>query len=257
MTFSLTATVPGPAGAVVSPDGFFNEDADVPQAVRIVQYYTVFTGYERDIATCTGTIVKPRVVLTAAHCLDMSGDYGHRIEYISYAKSKPRWVTIRAKNWVIHQRYNESSTQNDIGMLFLTKAASGVKIAKLPPQGDDLLPAFKNLLLLGWGEDQNGRDPAGLAVAIVDDYTAKAPTYFGRSFNPSTMIAAGRWREDERLFTGACRGDSGGPLFAMFGENAYVVGITSFGIEDCNGEAPTSFTKVAWYTDWIRANWGR
>jgi secreted trypsin-like serine protease len=240
------------ANAVVSPEGFYNASNSIPQAVRIVQYLPL-DGYEKDIAICTGTLVKWKVVVTAAHCLDKSGTYGYRIEYMHYNKSL--WVTIQAKSWLIHQRYNEATSQNDIGLIILSKPAFGLNIPKLPPQDDIKLHTFKNLVMLGWGEDQNGLSSNELAVAYVDDYTKKANAYFGSWFNPTTMIAAGRWRSDERLFTGACDGDSGGPLFASLGLNNYLVGITSFGDEDCNSGTPTAFTKVSAYTNWIRSNW--
>jgi hypothetical protein len=51
----------------------------------------------------------------------------------------------------------------------------------------------------------------------------------------------------ERVYTGACNGDSGGPLIASIKGVNKVVGITSWGKPGCNTKAPTVFSNVAYY----------
>jgi secreted trypsin-like serine protease len=74
--------------------------------------------------------------------------------------------------------------------------------------------------------------------------------YFN-SFNNDLMIAAGRFIERERVYSGACRGDSGGPLLATFGTTSVLLGVVSFGAIDCNASNPTAYTRVSAYLDWI------
>ena len=50
--------------------------------------------------------------------------------------------------------------------------------------------------------------------------------------------------------TGTCSGDSGGPL--VIGNT--LIGITSFGVEDCAGGYPSAFTRVTSFVNWLQAN---
>ena len=54
--------------------------------------------------------------------------------------------------------------------------------------------------------------------------------------------------------SGTCEGDSGGPIFLQDGENYFLVGLTSHGINDnlCRGTAV--FTSLIPFGDWLKAN---
>ena len=52
------------------------------------------------------------------------------------------------------------------------------------------------------------------------------------------------------LRTGACHGDSGGPLF----KGSRLVGIVSMGDPDCAGAVPDVFASVAGLRSWINAS---
>lgn len=56
-----------------------------------------------------------------------------------------------------------------------------------------------------------------------------------------------------------CNGDSGGPLTKEitieFHTNAYLFGITSFGVARCGvTDTPSVYTRITGYLDWIIAN---
>lgn len=58
--------------------------------------------------------------------------------------------------------------------------------------------------------------------------------------------------------TGACRGDSGGPLMYEFQVDKsyryFIIGIVSYGEEVCVRSSPTVFAKVSFFTKWILDN---
>jgi len=54
----------------------------------------------------------------------------------------------------------------------------------------------------------------------------------------------------EKIYGGACKGDSGSPVEAMLDGKRTVVGIIS-GSLACNSNLPEWFTNVAYYRDWI------
>lgn len=55
--------------------------------------------------------------------------------------------------------------------------------------------------------------------------------------------------------TDSCPGDSGGPLQVLAQDNLMyeVVGVVSFGLTDCGGSAPSVYTRVYQYLDWIES----
>jgi hypothetical protein len=106
----------------------------------------------------------------------------------------------------------------------------------------------KNFEILGWGINQAGEDATYLRYTKVrEQRQAALSLYSSTYFNQNTMLAAGRYLKRERIYTGACNGDSGGPLLATVGGVKKVVGITSWGKRGCNTKAPTVFTNVAYY----------
>lgn len=66
-------------------------------------------------------------------------------------------------------------------------------------------------------------------------------TYPFLIFRRSVICVEG---EEERS---ACQGDSGGPLIS----NDSLIGLTSFGSQNCPEGAPQVFTKIAKYAKWI------
>jgi hypothetical protein len=238
------------AYAVVSPDGNIGVEKDWPRPLYI-------TGENRVSGIpfgCSGTLIARDVVLTAAHCLKV-GTSQISIFYTKKVGSQQKMLPGPiVKSYLVHPRYNASNFVNDIGLIFLHKPINDIPISKLPKQNGKLFKSDKSLYIMGWGKDQNGLDPEIYAnYAILEDYTSKASNYFV-IFNNNTMLAAGKYRPDEKLFSGGCQGDSGGPLLSVSGKSYYVVGVTSFGDEDCNGKIPTIFTRVAYYSDWICSN---
>jgi len=199
-----------------------------------------------DIQLCGGTLITPTAILTAAHCVANS-----QVAYVRFDMAegfKGRKVGVSSRLW--HQNYSKDSDVNDIGLLRLSTPVD-VKPVGLPPVNDVPLRELEALSVVGYGEDQNGSRPTQAAIARQQDLTAEGSVYFD-SFNDELLIAAARFVPRERLYSGACRGDSGGPLFSTFGTTSTIVGIVSYGAADCTTSKPTAYTRVSAYLEWIR-----
>jgi hypothetical protein len=163
---------------------------------------------------CTGTLVHPRVVLTAAHCLaiedSLSVFFGAQ-----YVRGEP---TIRTVEKRPHPEFEPRTLANDVGLLLLEeKAPPEAPIARLDERPLDDSVVGTEVRVVGFGAERGGESPLGAKKT-------------GRAL----VAAVNRW--EVRLSPGpalTCSGDSGGPVFLAVGGAETLVGVTSAGDAAC------------------------
>ena len=203
---------------------------------------------------CSGTLIKSDLILTAAHCTrNMSGE-GYDLaaqvgaNYFRPNVDSPGWIPISQLWW--NPRYSKEKFTNDIG-LFLLDSQLGSSVAKplsLPTSAKvAATKASTKYTILGWGIDQNGDSPSVLQGANIVDQAAAAKKIWKTNFNPTTMIAAGAYNKKEKVYSGGCNGDSGGPLITTLKNAKVLMGVTSWGSSNCDKARPTIFTRVSYY----------
>ena len=195
---------------------------------------------------CSGSLITKDVILTAAHCAFDKGFYWVRLKSDTLKSEEP--LREVAAVWR-HERYNKKTTQNDLGLLKLTDPVTDVKPVAIPKKSEvSKLSGANRFQILGWGNDQLKTIARFLRYANLVDQTGAAKKAYGRFFNPTTMVSAGRYIPAERVFAGGCNGDSGGPLTTKLGGKTVLVGLTSWGsAQGCDKGKPTIFTKLIYY----------
>jgi secreted trypsin-like serine protease len=234
-----------PAKAIVFGEEIIDSSVTYPWVASI---WYAEPGSEYYYPICTGSLITTDVVMTAAHCLFSSGTYYVQmgsdiidpVNYSTFYEIDAVW-----KN----PRYSGKTYVNDMGLLRLSVPQT--KVAPMPYATKADLKAVnkvKNFEILGWGINQDGEDATYLRYTKVSEQSRAARSlYPAKYYNQNTMIAAGRYINREKVYTGACNGDSGGPLIATIKGVKKVVGITSWGKKGCNTKAPTVFSNVAYY----------
>lgn len=190
-----------------------------------------------DSSSCSGTLISPRVVLTAAHCLDLDSPVtGVSVYFGSKASgTDSAYVeTIQAEDWEYYSPW--SLSQNDIGLVLLERESV---VQPRDINRTVLTSAYVGdpIRLVGWGITSGGGTGAGTKRMVTAELEGFHNTY---------VLAYG----DSGANT--CQGDSGGPGFMMVGGKEVVASITSWGTGSCLGTS--GGTRVARYTSWID-NW--
>lgn len=206
---------------------------------------------ETQSSICTGTFIARGFVITAAHCLE--GVEPENL-YVGTGPSTDGLGYCAVLSYEDHPRYRKGRISvNDIALMRVTAGCEPRRFPKLPRRNARVPVA---LTLYGWGLNQNRELPDELGVLRAFNYSEFGRDFFGRNFNPATQIAAGRFFPREDIFAGACSGDSGGPLVAGRGARPTLVGVVSWGTffgNSCEPAAPTVFTKMSYYTGWVKS----
>ena len=185
------------------------------------------------------------MVLTAAHCTTYTTPYFVKVgaeslnDQTAFTQVSAVWTS---------PRYNPKTFINDVGLLKLTERFEDIKFPTLAsPKIAKSINKFSKLQIFGWGLDQNEDLAELLRVSNLTIQDSLATKAFGKYFNAKTMISAGRKIPAENVWSGACSGDSGGPLLSQINSINVIVGITSWGAKNCVPNKPSIFARVSYY----------
>jgi V8-like Glu-specific endopeptidase len=160
---------------------------------------------------CTGALIAPRAVLTAAHCLDNRRAADVRVFVGTDVTGAGETLDVVAAE--VDPTYDPTSGANDVAVLTLGTAAT---VAPLPLASSvDAGLVGKTVRLVGFGVDENGQ--AGIersGEALVESIDAALFRYTPSPAN-------------------TCGGDSGGPVLYDDGSGERIIGVTRSGDAAC------------------------
>jgi secreted trypsin-like serine protease len=210
-------------------------------------------------AGCTGTVINPSWVISAAHCLFRpDGEPVDALITLTGAADKTGaggGEVIVADRVVVNPDWNPNTLLGDALLIHL-KSRSSRPAMKLATAGGQYVTVENLPNSAGWGTtDENstiGTDVLKEAyLQLQSDATCAAIV---PEFDPGTQTCAGT--EDT---AGACKGDSGGPLivFDRSTGEPYLWGVTSFGpqiglgLPVCSLKAPAYYSWIPGFVPWI------
>jgi secreted trypsin-like serine protease len=217
---------------------------------------------------CTGTVVAPRVVLTAAHCvadLDRGGltpahDYALATGVTSPEEAQPENI-FRIAEAHAFPGFDPGTLHGDAGILILDRPTTAPALALAGPGDAALYAGGETVQLAGWGLTQANakQEPSGLrttSMIVETPSVCKSKTHgYYSPFSPAAQMCT---LDLPRRKSGGCFGDSGGPTIGHRPDGSLVeLGIISTGGNFCSTKRPNVMTRVdlvsAWVGEWIAA----
>jgi secreted trypsin-like serine protease len=205
---------------------------------------------------CSGTLVSSNLVLTAGHCTvnettgALNRASGYRVVTGTVDWAQPPRTISRVSKVRVDPNYDPKGPKHDAGLLVLSSPVSHPAVALWhsgPINGGT--PAE----IAGWGETSVGSGPpnrlrwASTVVQSASYCDHAAGSNF--TFDPASMLCSLDTPSDR---TGACSGDSGGPLLArQSGGTMMEVGVTSVGPANCGTHRGDYFTAVRPMYPWV------
>jgi secreted trypsin-like serine protease len=195
---------------------------------------------------CTGEVVSPHVILTAAHCVDPKtlGTTNPVFGVLTGTSPSPKSVPLAVQATHYNPMFNDSTPNGpgdgyDVGVVILA-------------QPINLTPLIMNRTALDNTFAGQPVRMVGYGITSPNDTTGMS----AGTKRQVTVSLAGLWSGNNMILefvettSGTCEGDSGGPAFMTINGREVIAGLTSFSITpNCMSKGYDS--RVDLYIDWI------
>ncbi|KAJ8710927.1 hypothetical protein PYW08_009442 [Mythimna loreyi] len=213
---------------------------------------------------CGGSIIKSDLVITSASCLQLAWNnrlfrenplfLSVQVGSTSYERGGENVPVLEVH---FHPSYNPKNLRHNLALMRLTRTLKFMKRTKSKIKKIDfdrnpwpLPPNAGSIIIVGWGARIFGTNMVSLwknklTYAVLDFYPLpECQEIYGKEFVTDRNFCAGFFSKG----SGACNHDAGGPGVL----SGILTGVISFGSTVCGTrDAPTVFTKLGYYTDWI------
>jgi hypothetical protein len=266
MAVGLTSVGAAPATAST---GGTPDTTNIYDNVALILFYDA-TGRYR----CSGTLISPTVILTAAHCTE--GTLGKTLVTFDpvIAEEPPSGFPVAANPLVgftpadltgyyygtayTHPDYSgftDFENWNDVGVIVLDTPVTGIDPADIAPE--NYLDAYAQPRLaktlftaVGYGTevrkpDSGPQKPQPMSYPLIRRYV----TMPGQKLTSQILQTNGN-EHDTRGTGGTCFGDSGGPVFL----NGVIVAVTSYGYTaNCRYLGGYQRVDIAGVQEWLES----
>ena len=210
-----------------------------------------------EVGQCSGTVVAPNLILTAGHCAeDMQTGVVNEASGFRVVTGNVDWAAPETEKQVSGVTrvipcpcFDRHTAVGDVALLQLSTptTAPAVTLASRPPSGT-------GALLGGWGRTYDNQETPVERLRWAKT-VVQSPDLCEREASPFSPASEVCTMDPPARQTGACNGDSGGPLLVR--EPSAVGGMAQIGVashvyNECATSRPTVFTRVDAVSGWVR-----
>lgn len=207
---------------------------------------------------CAGSVIHPKVIVTAAHCIEPVRQRGSDIPFVVATKSVETGEakSMGTKASVVRGGYNAATHDNDVAVLLLNEPLTNVEVIPLAAPGT-VVSKSAPLKIAGWGlqdESSTSLSPDLMEAEVNFVESEECNKILGNGRISDNMICAGD------LINGrdACQGDSGGPLIMMQDNgdgtsSPQLLGVVSWGIGCGRVGLPGVYSSIPYFHEWIQS----
>jgi V8-like Glu-specific endopeptidase len=185
--------------------------------------------------SCTGSLIAPTVVLTAAHCLPKSTKAKDLTYFLGIDSNAPATgKTVAVKSIHTHPDNDPNAFDTaDVGILVLKEAIHDVPLLPMLTQTMDNSWVGTPALHIGFGMTNGYSEQGGVKHSVWIPISEVMPTGF--AYDESGV--------------NTCGGDSGGPALVDLNGTMTIIGVNAYGDEYCEEYGVN--TRIDPYQEWV------
>lgn len=217
---------------------------------------------------CTGTVIAPRVVLTAGHCVEdietgkLTPAHDYRVATgVANLHDVTPGNVFKVTRTATFPGFDPGATRGDAGILILSRPTTVPSLALATAEDATLMAPGTPVQIAGWGLEHanDAAAPTNLRTASTSvqrsGYCHRQASRYYPFYSEALQLCTA---DSPSFHSGGCFGDSGGPAIAHRADGTPVeIGVISTGAPGCLPTFPNIFTRVdmlsAWTAEWIAA----
>jgi secreted trypsin-like serine protease len=213
---------------------------------------------QEEVEACTGTVVAPRMILTAGHCAEdpvsevVEKASGYRIVTGNVNWTSPEREVSNVRRVLVFPRYEPQGSRSGRGDVALLELEAPTKAPVMRIADRKIDKPGTKTIAAGWGRTSFGQQM--LTEELQRTTLVVRGDHWCSAHGPGYQLDAQICVVDPSFKSITCNGDSGSPLLMHNpkGGELIEIGVLSAGFNRCSTRRPALYTRSDFFYSWMR-----